>query len=48
MAAVTAIGPENSKNVSDYYNGDSLTLAALKAHFVPTGPGRTIFLKNLS
>jgi hypothetical protein len=28
MAAVTAIGPENSKNVSDYGNGNILTLAA--------------------
>jgi hypothetical protein len=28
MATVTALGPENSKIVSDYGNGDSLTLAA--------------------
>ena len=47
IAAVTAIDPENSKNVSDYGNGNILTLAAHKAHFVPTASDMTIFLISL-
>ncbi|MHB8203850.1 MAG: hypothetical protein ACYDHG_09125, partial [Desulfomonilaceae bacterium] len=38
MASATALGPENSKNVSIYANGDSITLAEDGAHFVPTIP----------
>jgi hypothetical protein len=47
MAAGAKLGPDSSKNVSDYGNGDSITLAIQEAHFVPTVPNRTIFLKTV-
>jgi hypothetical protein len=47
ISAVTALGPENSKNVSNCGSGNSLTLAAVEAHFMPTAPNRLIFLISL-
>ena len=35
--------PENSKNISDYGNEDSITLATHEAYFVPTAPSGTMF-----
>jgi hypothetical protein len=40
------LGPENSKNVSDYGNEDSITLATHGAYFTPTAPAGTIVLKT--
>ena len=46
-AAGAKLGPDSLKNVSDYGNGDSITLTIEEAHFVPTVPNRTIFLKTV-